>query len=84
MAGFYDVENLGDFKVTDIPTREDMKQSLEIAKQGPRSLTTTQRNNLTIAGQFKVGAVIYNSTVTKFEGFAATGPSTTGTWAPLN
>ena len=78
MAGFYDVENLGDFKVTDIPSREDMKQSLEIAKNGPHAYTTTQRDNLTTAGKFKAGQIIYNTTTSKYQGYNGSA------WADLN
>jgi len=78
MGGFYDVQNLGDFKVTDIPSAEDNKQNLAIAKNGPLSYTTTQRNNLTTAGEFKAGAIIYNTTTGKFQGFTGAG------WGDLN
>ena len=83
MAGFYDVQNLGDFKVVSIPTAEDTKQSLAIAKNATNPYTTTQRDNLSIQGYFDIGAIIFNTTSSQFQGFSATGPSTTGTWAIL-
>jgi hypothetical protein len=83
MSGFYDVENLGDFQVYDIPSREDVKQSLAIAKDGPNAYTTAQRDILAFQNYFQIGAVILNTTTSQFQGFSATGPSSTGTWAVL-
>ncbi len=83
MSGFYDVQNLGDFKVAAIPTAEDIKQSLEIAKNATNSYTTSQRDTLSIQGYFNIGATIFNTTTTQFQGFSSTGPSSTGTWAVL-
>ena len=66
---FYDTQNLADFKVEDVPTPNDVKQSLAISKNGPQSLSTAQRDNLTAAEYFKAGAVIYNLTLGKFQGY---------------
>ena len=75
---FYETENLENFRVEDIPTPNDVKQSLATAKNGPQSLTTAQRDNLTASDYFKVGAVIYNSSLAKFQGYNGS------TWDALN
>ena len=62
MAGFYDVQNLGDFKVADIPSREDAKQSLAIAKSALTTYNETQRDNLSESGFFKINDIIINTT----------------------
>ena len=83
MSGFYDVQNLGDFKVIPIPTAEDNKQNLAIGKNGVNSYTTTQRDTLVLQNYFDIGSIILNTTTSQFQGFSATGPSSTGTWAVL-
>ncbi len=67
--GFYSVYDLENFKVTDIPSAEDRKQNLAIGKNGPNSYTSAELTNLVTAGFFKTGAVVYNTTTSKFQGF---------------
>ena len=59
---FYDTQNLADFKVEDIPTPNDVKQSLATATSELATYTTTQRDSLTTAGILKAGVVIVNTT----------------------